>query len=269
MNRRTAPLLLLALACKSGPPGPPTPIEARVTRIFPRTTSMQASTLDVKVSVENPRATPVGLASVRYALETGDVAGTIEGSLDLEGQLLAEQRAEVGFVVDIPLPTDTERLTALIGAEMVPADLSGEIRFDDGSAARFERKASLATPRLPRFEVLDAQAAQYDRERLDLTMFLRLTNENAFTVVVRAVDYTLEVAGQQMRAEQVGVGARITAGSAEEYEISLRLEAGSSKQLPEVLASGIVPYRIFGEVKLPQISVPFEHTSQVDLGAVD
>lgn len=258
----------LAPGCASSEPAaPPLPIQARVSGIFPKTSALTTSVLEVKVEILNPRATPVGVESVRYALETGEVAGTREGSVPADATLQSEQQAELGFEIEIPIPGD--RLEELAARDMVPADLSGEVVFADGTTAAFERKAGLAIPRLPSFVVFDAQAAQYERRGVDVTFFLRLLNENPFTLPIQAVEYELEVAGKTMRTEQAGVGTRLTPGAAEEYEVPVRLDDSTVDDLQALEASGEIAYRVKGQVLTRAATVPFDHEGTIELAGSD
>ena len=133
--------------------------------------------MSVKVEVYNPRAETVGVKDIAYALQTHEVAGLIEGTVAVNGTLEPEQRATLDFDVDVPLPKGSEVLAKLGAMEVVPADLSGQVRLGDGSSVSFEKKSGLAIPSLPQFIVFDAQAARYEKKGLDVTLILRLVNE--------------------------------------------------------------------------------------------
>ena len=260
------PLLLAVVACAacaSGrPAAPPADIQARVSRVFPKTESLSKSVLSVKVELYNPRSTPVQVGEVRYALDTGEVAGVVEGSVVAGARLAAEQQAEVGFDIGIPLPEDDAALEALVEREAVPAELSGTVRFGDGTTASFERSTGLAMPALPRFVVFDAQAARYGKEGLDVTFFLRLVNANAFTQPVQGVRYTVSIGARELRSSEAGVGARLTPGGAEEYEESVVLQEG----LRSIMSAGKVDYRVKGEIQTREMTIPFDHEGKIALG---
>lgn len=271
MKRRNGlPILLTlggALACAgSGPAAPAAPVKARVSRVFPKTKALDTSLLAVKVEVYNPRSTPVRVASIGYALDTGDLAGVIEGNVTADATLDGEQQAEMGFDIEVPLPKDSAQLENLLKEDVVPADLTGEIQLSDGTKASFERSTGLAMPRLPRFIVHDAQAAQYEGQGVEVTFLLRLLNDNAFTQAIQSVKYTVAIGRDEMRTEEGGVGTRLPAGSAEEYEVSVALEPDYAG-LDALLASGVIEYRINGEIETPTLVIPFDHTGKIDLGA--
>lgn len=260
--------LALGAACaSSGPAEPPAPIQARVSRVFPRTTGLDTSVFEVNLEVYNPRASAVEVRGIQYSLDTGDVAGVVEGSVDVAATLAAEQQAKLGFKVEIPLPQEPSTLKELIAQDVVPANLSGEIAFGDGSRSAFSKKSGLALPSLPKFIVHDAQAAQYERKRVDVTFFLRLVNENAFALTVQSVTYTVWVDGKEMQTEQGGVGTRLMAGAAEEYEVALVFDQNSYKELDKLVASGVLDYQVVGEVTTPALTIPFDHRGKIDLGA--
>lgn len=257
-------------ACAGGgPAAPPTPIEVRVARVFPKTKAINASLLSVKLELYNPRSTPIKVGTVRYALDTKGVAGILEGEIDAGANLASEQQAELGFDVEVPLPSGNEALTALLEQDMVPADLTGQVVFGDGSISGFEKKTGLAVPTPPKFVVYDAQAAQYEKKGVDVTFFLRLVNENPFTLQVQGVSYTVTIAGKQMRSDEAGVGARLTAGAAEEYEVSTILDGKTFDDIDGLLRSGVVDYRVKGEITTRDMKIPFDHQAKIDLGSAD
>ena len=260
-----ASLVLVAACASSEPAAPPAPVEARVSGVLPRTTGLTSSTMDVKIELYNPRSEPVEVESIAYRLDTGEVAGALSGAVPVGATLEGEQQAKLGFDMEIPLPGD--RLKVLAQEEVVPADLSGEVKLGDGSTASFSRKTGLAVPNLPKFVVADAQAAQYQDGGVEVTFFLRLVNENPFTMPVEVVEYEVEVAGETLRADQAGLGSRLTAGAAEEYEVNIALEESKVEGLADILASGVINYRITGAVTTSPVKVPFEREGVIDMGA--
>lgn len=268
MIPRHVPIALIAFgaACAGGqPPAPLAPVEARVARIFPRSVDLSTSRMSVKVEVYNPRAVSVAVKDIAYVLDTKAVAGPIEGTVTVDGTLEPEQRATLDFEVDVALPESFADLTKLGEMEVVPADLKGQVRLGDGGTAGFEKKSGLAIPSLPKFIVFDAQAARYERKGLDVTLILRLLNENGFTLPVKSVKYTVELSGKKMRSDEAGVGTRLTAGAAEEYEVSLILDDSSYDEVDALLKSGVVEYVVEGKVETKDFEVPFRHAAQINL----
>lgn len=259
-----------ALACAgSEPAAPPAPVQAKVARVFPKTKSLETSVLSVKLEVYNPRATPVELTEIRYRLDTHDVAGVVESTVVVGGRLDAEQVAKVDFDIDVPLPAG-DGLVALVAEETSPpADLGGTVMLADGTTAGFERKTALAMPTLPRFSVHDAQAAQYQEKGIDVTFFLRLVNGNPFTQPVKGVRYTVFIGEEEVRSSEAGVGTRLTAGAAEEYEESITLEEGKYEGLARLIQAGVIDYRVSGEVRTQGLTVPFDLTGTIDLGSTE
>lgn len=257
---------LMATGCAAAEPSSyPTELTSRVSDIFPSTKALDTSVLSVKIEVYNPGSSAIGVREIRYVLDTGDLAGTIKGVVDAGATLAADQQAELGFDIDVPLPAAAERLRALATQEMVSARLEGEVRFEDGSLTSFHRETALAMPTPPDFVVFDAQAARYAQEGVDVTFLLRLINENTFPVSIREVDYVVVVGGRELRAAQAGVGSRLVAGSAEEFEVRVQLDSSSLDGVPEMLASGEINYRVVGQVTTRELSVPFDHEGQIGL----
>lgn len=255
-------------ACAGGPPpAPPAPIEARVSRVFPKTRSLTQSRLSLTVEVYNPRAQAVPVQSIAYAVDTKDVAGVLKGTVPVNATLEAEQQAKLDFEVEVDLPAGFEVLKKLNEMEVVPADISGQVALGDGTTANFTKKSGLAVPSVPQFIVFDAQAAQYEKKGLDVTFFLRLVNDNAFALSVQSVKYTVSIAGKEMRSDEAGVGTRLTSGAAEEYEVGVILDESSFDELDALMASGVVDYVVAGAIQTKEMTVPFEHVAKIDLGA--
>lgn len=270
MFRNLTSLTLLsaaALGCGGGKPaGPPAAVEAKVSRVFPEAKSLSQSQLAVGIEIYNPRTSAVGVKEVRYALATGDLAGTVEGSVDVSADLASEQQAELGFDVEIPLPGDLSRLDGLREDGGFPVELTGEVRFEDGSTSGFQRKTDVVGPTLPRLLVQDAQAAQYERESVDIDFFLHLTNDNPFALPVESLRYTIKVGGKEMESAEA-VGQMVQPGTRQVFQAKVELTEDTYPELEQVFASGVIDFTVSGTIDLPGMSIPFEQEGRIDLGA--
>ena len=236
---------------------------ASVSGLFPRLEALDRSVLSVKVDIQNPKDTSLRIREILYALDTGEVAGVLKGRVDADTMLAADQQAELGFDVDIQLPRDHERLRSLRTLEAVLVDLRGEVRFAKGASAPFAKRAEIAIPSLPEFVVFDAQAAVYGTEEVDVTLFLRLVNNNPFRLSLREIDYVVTLNGEELRSAHAGVGSQLAVGGAEEFEVNIRLNRSSFEGFEEVLAEGVVEYRVAGEVATRELAIPFENIGEI------
>lgn len=262
-----APAAALAVSCASQqkPVKKEDPIQVRVERLFPQPKSLDASNLQVSLEVYNPKSTAVTLSAIEYTADTGDVAGVLEGTSDVGVSIESGQTAVAQFDIVVPFPGEAEAYQAALDRETIPVKVAGQANFGDGTVLDFERQGAVATPSLPNLIIHDAQAARYGKTGLDVTFFLRLVNENPFSITVGNVRYTVLIEGEQMKEQQAGIGARLVAGAAEEYEVSIVLDEKSYENVDELLESGVVNYVVRGTVSIKEMEIPFEYDGKVEL----
>jgi LEA14-like dessication related protein len=241
-------------------------VEVSVERVLPKAESLDASALEVTLRVVNPGDTPIKIDRIDFEVDTKDVAGVLKGSTPSGATIEAQQAAEVTFAQSIKFPEDKDAYQAVISRGSIPLDMKGNVVFDDGKKLSFERKGEVATPSLPQFVVFDAQAARYEQEGLDITLFLRMINENVFPVVVETVTYTVYVEEKEIKSEQA-ISVKLLQGGAEEYEVTTILDAKSFEKgkIKQVLSSGKIGYRVSGKIALTRLDLPFEHTGEIEL----
>jgi LEA14-like dessication related protein len=186
---------ILPLGCKSTPTAGPDQGDVRVSveRVLPKAESLDASAVEVVLKVFNPTEKAVKIASVEYEIDTKEVSGVLKGESPSVSTIETSQTAEVTFAKSVPFPTEKEAYQQVIERGSFAADLKGSVVLADGRKLPFERKGEVATPTLPKFIVYDAQAARYEKEGLDVTIFLRLINENVFPVQIEGVRYTVYI----------------------------------------------------------------------------
>jgi LEA14-like dessication related protein len=264
--------LLLLAGCKSTPTnGGNNGAEVAVTvdRVLPKAESLDASAIEVTLKVANPTSSPVKIESVEYEIDTKDVGGVLKGSAGSGTTLESQQTAEVTFQKSVPLPTgDKQAYQDVIARGTIPADLKGSVVLGDGRKLAFERHGEVATPSLPKFVIHDAQAARYEKEGLDVTIILRLVNENVFPVTVQGVKYTVFVEDKKIKTEQAAIGTKLLQGASEEFEVSATLDDKSfdKKKVKQVLANGKLTYKVVGKLDIPELEIPFEYNGEIELG---
>ncbi|MBK8013984.1 MAG: hypothetical protein IPK13_21890 [Deltaproteobacteria bacterium] len=265
IQKISAFLFCAALACSGvQKTKAPDPILVRVDRLIPKSENLDAVKATVRLVVENPRDDKIQILKIDHALDTGAVAGVIRGSIPSGGILEGRQRAELEFDVRVPLPDDPGSFAALIQKGSLPSEISGMVHFSDGTSTGFRRGGELVTPTLPSFVVHEAQAALYGEGRLEVVLFLRLINDNGFSVTVQGVEYQVFLEDVETKSEQV-LGMTLVGGSAQEFEVSTTLRAGQFAPLPAVLKQELIHYRVVGVVSLSQIDRPFEHHGEISI----
>ncbi|MEL7368514.1 MAG: LEA type 2 family protein [Myxococcota bacterium] len=221
----------------------------------------------MSVAVFNPRSTPLGLKRVDYTLNGGTWLKKVTGSAFPEGLLEPGQAGEVEFTEPMAFAADKATYLATLERGTIPIELSGVVTFADDSTATFDRQGAIAAPSLPRLIVHDAQAARYDGGKgFEVTLFLRLVNENSFTVIVDELRYAVEIDGQQVKKGK-DVGVRLVAGAVSEYEESALIdeEKFGRAGVRAVQANGKVNYRVKGAVDIRGFETPFEYSGEVVL----
>lgn len=257
---------LAACATPQAAPKAEDPPMVKVDRLFPQPDSLDGSKLAVKVAIYNPRSEPLTLKDITYEVDTKEVAGVIKGREPIDSAVDANQAVETEFMVEIPFPKDDpEVYKAILARGTVPLEVKGSANFEGFGPVAFSRVGAVATPSLPKFIVFDAQAARYGKEGLDVTFFLRLINENAFTVTVGEVDYAVEVYGKKLKEQQAGIGTTLVAGAAQEFEVSVVLEEKSFAGVTQQLKSGKLQYRVVGTVSVNDVEEEFAHEGEIEL----
>lgn len=271
---RKSTLLAIVLAGCAAPQKPAEDkgeVSVEVERVLPKAESLDASAIEVTLKVVNPTDSPIKIERVDYEVDTKDVAGVLKGSAPSSATIESQQAAEVTFAQSIKFPEEKEAYQAVIDRGTIPLDMKGAVVLADGGKLTFTRKGEVATPSLPHFVVFDAQAARYEQEGLDITLFLRMINENVFPVTVETVKYTVYVEDKKIKSEQA-ISVRLLQGGAEEYEVTTILD---SKMFPEkgkvkqILASGKVSYKVSGKIALTRLDIPFEHVGEIALAGGD
>jgi LEA14-like dessication related protein len=259
-------LLLAGCAAPQKPVEAKGEVEVQVERVLPKAESLNASGLEVTLRVVNPTDAAIKIDRIDFEVDTKDVAGVLKGSVPSSATIETSQAAEVSFSQSINFPEDKDAYQAVISRGTIPIDMKGAVVLADGTKLKFERKSEVATPTLPTFVVFDAQAARYEEEGLDVTLFLRMINENVFPVLVETVKYTVYVEEKKIKSEQA-LSVKLLQGGAEEYEVTTILDGKSFEKgkVKQILASGKIGYKVSGKMALTRLDIPFEHTGEIEL----
>jgi LEA14-like dessication related protein len=236
---------------------------------MPLPESLDASAVEVTLKLHNPKNKALRIDSIAYSIDTKDVGGVIEGSAEGGATIESDQTAELKFRQSIPFPKEEGAYRAILDRHTIPIILHGTVKLSDGESVAFEKNTEVATPSLPKFIVHDAQAARYQKEGIDVTLFLRLVNDNVFPVLVQGVEYNVSIDAKQIKSEKAGIGVRLLPGGAEEYEVSSQLDQKSldKERLRQILQTRKVEYKVTGKIELDRLTLPFEHTGTIELAS--
>ncbi len=266
--RASIVIATLAGACASQKAASgPQDVAVRVNQLFPKNKSLDASSIAVKLELFNPRGKGVTIDKIDYVIDTGDVSGKVNGSSAGGATLESQQTAEVEFEQAIPLPKDRGEYQRVLEKGVIPVSVMGTVHFDDGSSSDFERNGSVSTPTLPKFIVYDAQAARYGDEGLDVTFFLRLINENVFSVTIEQVEYTVAINGKDLKTESGAIGSRLPSGAGQEFEVGVILDPKSFGDVKSILDRGKFDYTVTAKVQVAGLELPFEYSKEIELGS--
>jgi len=242
-------------------------LDVDVDRVMPLAESLDASAVEVTLRLFNPTSKAVRVESVTYALDTDDVGGMLEGTAEGGATVEPQQEAELRFRQSIPFPEEIEAYKAVLDRSTIPVSLEGSVALSGGQAVKFKRVSEVATPTLPKFVVHEAQAARYGKDGVDVTLFLRLINENVFGVLIEGVEYTVFINEKKVKTEQAALGVRLMAAAAEEYEVGTVLDEQTFEkdEIKQILADRKVGYRVVGKVELARLTIPFEYRGELEL----
>lgn len=242
-------------------------VQVAVDRIMPLAESLDASAVEVTLRLRNSTGDAVSIESVAYEINTADVGGKLSGTAEGGATIEPQQEAELKFRQSIRFPEDKDAYKAVIDRSTIPVELTGSVKLSSGESVSFARSSEVATPSLPKFVVHEAQAARYGKAGVDVTLFLRLINENVFPVQIGSVNYTVEVGGKKVKSEQAAIGQRMLASAAEEYEVGSVLDEQSfdKEQIQKMVADRKVTYRVHGTVELARLTIPFEYDGEIEL----
>ena len=111
---------------------------------------------------------------------------------------------------------------------------------------------------------------QVDLEGVTIALQYRLDNPNDFAVDLRALDYRLEVEGQQVAEGKLPVGIELPARGATPVSLPVRLRWRDIPNFLELLVTRTeVAYRVAGNAgigsALGTVTLPFEHQDRLVL----
>ena len=104
-----------------------------------RTDAHGLRTLAVELELElfNPALEPYRVSKILYTVDTGTIAGRLEGERQVEAIVESQQQVSLVFEIEIPLEHDPEAYRSLLNKNSYPVSVAGSVALDDGSLHTF------------------------------------------------------------------------------------------------------------------------------------
>lgn len=259
---------LLAGACAGGRPSGPLPApEVQVERLVPSVDSMEQVSVTTKMTVRNPRETPVTIRAVQYSVKALEgPEWSVSNALQAGQELGSGQTVSVSLEQPIDLPAEREPYLAMLAMETIPVRMEGVLSLEDGTETPFEKRGSIAPPNMPRFVVYEAQAAVYAEEGVDVTFYLRLINENPFGVVVESAEYAIQIDGKEVAEGTAGIGVRLPAAGVQAYEVNVSIDESTwGDGWEQKMDASSLAYEMNGRLTMPNVQIPVEESGTIEL----
>lgn len=257
-----------AVACASSSPNPDDATTAdglrvEVAQVFGRPASLERVSMVTRLRLQNLDAKPIKVTAIRYEVEGGKGRVQEKGQVESGAVLDVAQEGELEFSLPVRIPR--EGYLAFVAAKTAPVKLKGWVLTEGGTEIPFERDGELALPIMPSLVLQDVQVASA-KGNIELTVFLRLVNENNFTLTIEDLSYDVSLFGQLAKQMSGAIGARLPTGAAEEYAINLGLsESENPKLYQRVVAEKQVEVEVSGRIAVHGEKLPFQHLKRVTL----
>ncbi len=187
-----------------------------------------------------------------------------------EGQLSPGKIVAAGTYEDFPVPVqlgypeDSASYVAFCKLGIVHLDVEGVVETSQGTLTLAD-DGEMPTPSLPEPQAAEVQIATTGGgESGDMSMVLRVFNANVFPFKLKDWRYKVYINGKLMREATVGLGERIQSNTAIQYDIGIPLtEKTYGPEIKTLLNGQAVPYRVVGELRFLDISIPTDVSGEV------
>lgn len=181
------------------------------------------------------------------------------------GTLPAGQRAEVPVWVTLELPDDPALLARLLSWRTMTLSVEGTLAVD-GVEEPVRGQREVATPRLPRAQLREAQLASIDRGQKGVAFFaLGIDNPNAFELPIEGLSWSVEVGGKSLWQTPDGIAEKIPASSVANFEESIELSTDTyGKELKQLLRQTLVPYVVAGHFEVRGVRQHFRFAGEME-----
>ncbi len=263
-----ASIFLIMVGCKTTPRTAPLALSPVLSEAQLEVVDQSITSFAVRVSamIDNPRDSVLEIESVGYTLSArGEKVR--EGTVDLPLIVPPSERASIEVPVAVEYSLAIEEHRQIFGGDAVPLVFNGIVRGSyDGEEVELplDRAGRMRAPRLPKVSLDIPDGARRSPTEVHATFRLQVKNDNPFQVRIGALDYVLEVEDNELRQSRVGVSQRVPASGAYIFSIEQDL---TSNNVPELEArmrdDNVIDYRLFGELRLGDLVVPFDETGEI------
>lgn len=263
-------------------------LDVKLRRVEVESASFEDMKLKVILVASNPNATPLALEGGEVALRISgpgapenqenaesegetesDLSGIVTGKsatgVAPTGVLAAQATTEIPVMVTLPLPAEADALGRLLAWLRMTVEVEGAI-IAAGTRLSFSGAREVATPRLPRVVVQEAQVASVDRGEKGVAFFsLGLDNPNNFDIVVDKFAWGAKVGDKELLPVSEGSVERVPPSSVATFEDTLQLTSETyGKNVRKLLRQARVPYRLEGFVDIRGIHQPFVFEGEME-----
>ncbi|QSQ19932.1 LEA type 2 family protein [Pyxidicoccus parkwayensis] len=262
-----AVLLAVGLGCASAPTKPSGP----AVLTSQETTILSQGLTDAAVHYRAQLASP-GPAVVERAdyelVSDGQVVKT--GSAKLDVKLEPGVPADISFEERAPYvknPEDLARLSGQGGTLLLA--LRGTLVVRSGEQEEkvpFAASRAARVPRLPTVEVAELDGARYSPEEVQINLRLGVRNPNPFPLKLEGLSFEVSVAGKKLETGTLAQADSVDASATGVYPVEVAVTKDTyGPDVKSLIAKGVLPYGVAGELTGPLMRVPYSLSGEVKL----
>ncbi|WP_420811418.1 LEA type 2 family protein [Myxococcus hansupus] len=265
---RLAVVLSLCAGCASAPVRPAGPAVLTAQQTLVSAQGLTDATLRYQAQVASPAKGVVERADYELVAD-GQVVKT--GTAKLDVPLEPGVPADIAFEERAPYVKSAQDLTRLSeqGGTLLLA-LRGTLVVRTGGGHEetipFAASRAARVPRLPIVVVEELDGARYSAEEVQLNLRLGVRNPNPFPLKLEGLTWTATVAGKTLDSGTLAQADTVDASATGVYPVELTVTPDTwGPEVKALIAKGLLPYGVTGEVTGPLLRVPYSLTGEVKL----
>ncbi len=264
---RLAVVLSLCAGCASAPVRPAAPAVLTAQQTLVSAQGLTDATLRYQAQVASPAKGVVERADYELVAD-GQVVKT--GTAKLDVPLEPGVPADITFEERAPYVKSAQDLTRLSeqGGTLLLA-LRGTLVVRSGDHEEtipFAASRAARVPRLPIVVVEELDGARYSSEEVQLNLRLGVRNPNPFPLKLEGLTWTATVAGKTLDSGTLAQADTVDASATGVYPVELTVTPDTwGPEVKALIAKGLLPYGVTGEVTGPLLRVPYSLTGEVKL----
>lgn len=264
---RLAVLLLLGLGCASAPTRPtgPAVLTAQETTVVSQ--ALTEATVRYRAQVASPGPGVVERADYELVSD-GQVVKT--GTAKLDVRLEPGVPADISFEERAAYVKSAEDLTRLSGqGGTLLLALRGTLVVRSGDQEEklpFAASRAARVPRLPTVVMEELDGARYSAEEVQLNLRLGVRNPNPFPLKLDGLTWQVAIAGKTLDSGTLAQADSVDASATGVYPVEVSVTKDTfGPNVKALIAKGVLPYGVTGEVTGPLLRVPYSLTGEVKL----